>query len=149
MLLIEILQKAPSGGISAGCDCARRGEIADRVPGTERGALEFCWEEARTPVVDAGLGNATRIGNGNKGRQVLVRCSEGVSHPGSDTRKAVKGKAGRKEVLCGAVRIGVAGKGVHEGHLVDQFPKVRKHVGDHLAALPSRPELILRAGQIS
>ena len=111
--------------------------------------MEFGWEEARSPVVDAGLGNATRIGNGNKGRQVLIRCSEGIGCPGADTRESIESKAGGEKVLGGAVRIGVAGEGVHEGHLVDQFPKARKHVGDHLAALPSRPELILRAGQIS
>ena len=114
-----------------------------------RGALESGGEKAGAPVVGSILRHAAWIGNGDVGRQILVLATERIRRPGTKTREAIEHGASGEEVLRRAMRVGFAGKRMHEGDVIRQFREVRDHVAHPLAGLATRTKGILRSREIT
>ena len=124
-------------------------EMPQGAAGAELGSLEFGGQKSRSPVVDAGLRNSTRIKNRHEGRQVLVGAAERIAGPGSQARKSVLHETGREKIFCWPVGIGFAGQRMDEGKIIGQLGEMRNHIRHHLAGPAARPKFILRASQVA
>ena len=142
-------KKRPRGAVGLGRMTPGGGEVADRLLGAERRALEGGGQEAGSPVVRAGLRHAARIGDGDERRQVLVLAAERVADPRADAREAVEREAGGQEVLGRAVRVALAGQRVDEAMSSVSSARCGIRSRDHLAGLAARAERVLRSGQVA
>ncbi len=149
VLFIEQSQESAGCAVSRGRCGAWWLEIANGLAGTEGGSLEDGGQETGAPVIDAGLGDTPGVRDRDERGQVLVFCTEGPGHPGSDAGESVLHEAGGEKVFGGAVGIGFAGERVHEGEIIDQFSEAWQHIGDHFSALSAGAKAILWSGEIS
>ena len=123
--------------------------MAHRLLGAERRPLKRGRQESGAPVVRTILRHAARIGNRDERGQVLVLAAERIADPRAEAGKTIEHEAGREEVFGRAVRVGLAGERMDERNVVGQLREMRDHVGNHLAGLAARAELVLRPGKIS
>ena len=94
VFLIEFPEESPGGCILRGAHAGWRNKIAHGILGAEGRALELGRKKAGPPIVDAGLGNSARVGDGDEGGKVLVFGAEGVGQPGAEAWEAIEDKAG-------------------------------------------------------
>ena len=116
---------------------------------THHRALEGGREESGPPVVRAVLRHTARIGNGDIGWQVAAHAAERVGGPGTKAGKTIQQRAGRKEILAGAMGVGFACEGMDEGDVVGQPGEVGNQVADPLAGIPMLAEPVLWPREIS
>ena len=149
MACIHPLQQRAGSLVLGGADATGRRQVAHRIGGAEWRPLEFRREETRSPVVDARLRHAAWIGNRYEGRKVLVLAAKSITDPATHAGKAVLNESRREEILSRPVGVRLAGKRMNKGDIVRQFRQVRDQIGNHLASLAARPEIVLRTCQIS
>ncbi len=126
MTLVESLQEIRGGFVGARGDAIGPREEADGVFRVEGGALIRGGEEGGAPVVARSLRIATRIGNGDVGRQVFVFGAKRVVHPGARGRKALQRLAGGHEGLAGAMRVRLRRHAVAEKEVVHAATELRQ-----------------------
>ena len=149
VLIVQQFQQVARGHVGLVRDGFRRLQVLNRLLGIKGCALENGGQESGPPIIDAGLRDATRIGNGDKGGQVFVFGSEGVGDPRAHAGKTIEGEAGGNEILSGPVRVRFAGERMDEGVVIRHGGKMRHHVGAHFAGLAVRTKFVLRPGEIA
>ena len=135
VLGVEELGEVARGKVGGGGDARGAVEIADGVGGIEGDALVFCGEKARGPIGGAGGRDATDVGDGDVGGEIVVFAAESVAEPGTGGREAFKNEAGIHGDAGGAMSVGARAHRMDEGHVVDVARKVGKFGGNGLAGL--------------
>ena len=138
--LIHPLEKAARRRIGAWGNIFRTRKVVDRLGGVEGCSLERHRQKTGSPAIDARLGCAARIGDGDIGRQIIVLATKRITCPRSHAWEPLQGVPGAHVVFARAVRVRLAGERVDEAQLVRHLPDLRNEIGDIFAALPVLPE---------
>ena len=140
MALIHPPEKGASRLVGGARNGFRARKVVDRLGGVEGRPLECRRQKTGSPAVDARLGRAARVGDGDVCREVVVLAAQRVTGPRSHAREPLQRVAGAHVVFARAVRVRLAGERVDEAQLVRHLPDVRNEIGDLFAALTVRPE---------
>ncbi len=146
---VERLDEIARGAVGGGGDGRGPREVADGVGAVEIHTLIRGGQKTGSPVVDAALRFAARVGDGHVGGQRFVFAAERVRRPRAHTGKPIGGEAGAHEIFTGAVAVGFALHRVHPANVIGKLADVADEIADHLPALPITPEGIQRPREIS
>ena len=124
MALIHPPEKGASRLVGGARNGFRARKVVDRFGGVKGRPLECRWQKTGSPAVDARLGRAARVGDGDVRREVVVLAAQSVTGPSSHAREPLQRGAGAHVIFGRAVRVRFAGERVDEAQLVRHLPDV-------------------------
>ena len=141
MLLIQLLQQVQLLSLNRRRHLAWTAQVQNRITHrSKERSLVGRRQKTAGPVGLAADWTTAFVQNHHVTRQTLVRCAHSVGTPGAKAGATDKGLARIHRHECGTVGMAVRMAGTDHCQFVCMFAYARKVVGNHQAALTTRPE---------